>query len=136
VRAFRIAVVAGTAVAVFGLGLAAMFSTGGGTPQTTTEGTIEVGVANRSPYYVSTGTKITIPNVRGESVTQAAQAFFSLGFQIVNVSNLDQPGATPGKVLEQRPAAGSMVPLGNTSLYLTVAGSAPGTVRIVPHTKG
>jgi beta-lactam-binding protein with PASTA domain len=113
-----------------------MFSTGGGTTQTTTEGTIDVGVANRSPYSVNTGTKITIPNVRGESVTQAAQAFFSLGFEIVNVSKLDQPGATPGKVLEQSPAAGSMVPLGNTSIYLTVAGSAPETVRIVPHTKG
>jgi hypothetical protein len=134
VRASRIAAVAGTTIAVFGLGLVALFSTGGGLPQTSTERTIEVGLANRSPYAM--GTKMTIPNVRGESETQAAQAFFSLGFQVVNVSNVDQPGETPRTVLEQVPAAGSKVPLDNSSVYLTVAAPAPGVVRIVPQRSG
>jgi beta-lactam-binding protein with PASTA domain len=126
--------VVGTTVAVFGLGLVALFSTGGGTPQTTTQATIEVGVANGSSYDIETGTKIPIPDVRGESETQAAQAFFSLGYQSVNVSNVHQPGATPGKVLEQMPAPGSKVALG--SVYLTVGSSSAGIVRIVPNTKG
>jgi PASTA domain len=136
VRAFRIAAVVGTTIAVFALGLAALLSTGGGTPQTINQGTIRVGVANRAQNGSSTGSKITIPDVRGESEREAARAFFSLGFQVVNISGELQPGTIPGKVLEQVPAAGSSVRLGNTIVHLTVGSSTPEVIRLVPQTRG
>jgi hypothetical protein len=130
----RIAVGAVT-VAVLGLGLAALFSTGSGSG--TNPATVEVvGVANPPGGITVRQSEITIPNVMGESVTQAAQSFFSLGFEAVYAANIAEPGATPGTVLEQSPAGGSKGTLDETTIHLTIAKSAAGSVRIVPHRKG
>jgi beta-lactam-binding protein with PASTA domain len=138
-RPSRLLAVAAITIAVLVLGLVALFSTGSGTPQTTTANTVWVGISggkNVGSELILGPAEITIPNVKGESETQAAQAFFSLGFQVVNAANIAEPGETPGTVLDQFPAAGTKVDVNQTSVRLTVAASAPGGVRIVPHTKG
>jgi beta-lactam-binding protein with PASTA domain len=92
---------------------------------------VEIGVANTSVQ-----SEITIPIVRGETGPQASQEFFSLGFQAVYVTNITQPGAKAGTVLEQMPAAGSRGKLDDTTIHLTIAASGPGSVRFIPHPKG
>ncbi len=129
-RLSRIIIVAVTA-AVLGLGLTALFSASGGTTQTNSVATVEIGVANPSIQ-----SEITVPNVRGETGAQASQAFFALGFQVVSAANITQPGAKAGTVLEQVPAAGSKVALDDTTVHLTIAASGPSSVRFVPHRKG
>ena len=114
-RLSRIIIAAVTA-AVLGLGLTALFSASGGTTQTNSVATLEVGVANPSIQ-----SEITVPNVRGETGAQASQAFFALGFQVVSAANITQPGAKAGTVLEQVPAAGSKVALDDTTVHLTIA---------------
>ena len=128
----RIAVAAVT-VAVLGLGLLALFSTSSGTNPPKVE---VVGLANPPGGPTSQQAEITIPNVRGESATQASQAFFSLGFQLVYGASIAEPGVTPGTVLEQTPAAGSMKTLDDTSIHLSIAESSAGSVRIIPHRPG
>jgi hypothetical protein len=105
VRPSRILIAVVTA-AVLGLGLTALFSAGGGTTQTNSVTTVEIGVANPSVQ-----SEITVPDVRGETGAQASQSFFALGFQAVYAANITQPGAKAGTVLEQVPAAGSKVAL-------------------------
>lgn len=124
-------IIAAVTVAVLGLGLTALFSAGGGTTQTNSVATVEVGVANTSVQ-----SEVTVPDVRGETEAQASQAFFSLGFQAVYAANSIQPGARAGTVLEQTPAAGSRVALDSTTIHLTIAASGPGSVRFVPHRTG
>jgi beta-lactam-binding protein with PASTA domain len=126
----RILIAAVTA-AVLGLGLTALFSAGGGTTQTNSVATVEIGIANPSVH-----SEITVPDVRGETGAQASQAFFALGFQAVYAANTTQPGAKAGTVLEQVPAAGSKVALDDTTIHLTIAASGPGSVRFVPHRRG
>jgi hypothetical protein len=126
----RIAVAAVT-VAVLGLGLAALFSTGSGTNPPTVEF-----VGFPPGGLTAPQAEITIPNVIGESAAQASQAFFSLGFQVVDAATIAEPGETQGTVVEQMPGAGSMTTLGDTSIHLSIAGSAAGIVRIIPHRTG
>ncbi len=128
----RIAVAAVT-VAVLALGLAALFSTGRGTNPPTVE---FVGVANPPGGLTAPQAEITIPNVIGESAAQASQAFFSLGFQVVDAATIAEPGETPGTVVEQMPGAGSMTTLDDTSVHLSIAQSATGSVRIIPRRTG
>lgn len=118
-------------LAVFALGLTALFSAGGGTAQTNALPTVEIGVA-KTPVQSA----ITIPNVKGETVVQASQTFFDLGFQAVYAANVNAPGERAGTVVEQMPAAGSRGTLVDTSVHLTVAASNRGAVRFVPHRKG
>ena len=120
------------AAAVLGVGLAALFSTGSGTTPPTVE---VVGVANAPGGPTARQAEITIPNVIGESAAQAAQAFFSLGFEVVDAANVAEPGQTPGTVVGQMPAAGSMTTLAATSIHLSIAEGAAGSVRIVPHAR-
>jgi beta-lactam-binding protein with PASTA domain len=130
-RLSRIIIAAVTA-AVLGLGLTALFSAGGGTTQTNSVATVEIGVTNPSVQ-----SEITVPEVRGETGSQASQAFFALGFQAVYAANVTQPEAKAGTVLEQVPAAGSKVALDDTTIRLTIATSgAPSSVRFVPHRRG
>ena len=124
-------IVAAATVVVLGVGLAALFSAGGGSTQTKAVTTVEVGVANTSAQ-----SEITIPDVRGETGPQASQAFFALGFQSVYAANITQPGAKPGIVLQQEPLAGSKVTLANTTIHLMIAASSPGSVRYLPHRSG
>ena len=129
-RPSRIIIAAVTA-AVLGLGLTALFSAGGGTTQTNSVATVEVGEAKPSIQ-----SEITVPNVRGETGVQASQAFFALGLQAVYAADITQPGAKAGTVLEQLPAAGSRVALDDTAIHLTIAASGPSSVRFVPHRRG
>jgi PASTA domain len=128
-RLSRTTIAAVTAL-VLGLGLTALFSASGGTPQSDSVAPVEIGVANTSIQ-----SEITVPNVRGEAGTQASQAFFALGFQAVSAANITQPGAKSGTVLEQVPAAGSKVALDDTTIHLTIAAS-PSSVRFVLHRRG
>jgi len=129
-RPSRILIAAVTA-AVLGLGLTALFSAGGGTTQTNSAATVEIGTAHPSVH-----SEITVPDVRGETGAQASQAFFALGFEAVYAANVAQPEAKAGTVLEQEPAAGSKVALDATTVHLTIAASGPGSVRYVPHRRG
>jgi PASTA domain len=130
-RLSRIIIAAVTA-AVLGLGLTALLSTGSGTTQANSVTTVELGVTPPSIHL----SEITVPDVRGETGTQASQAFFSLGFQAVYAANITQPGAKAGTILEQVPAAGSKVALDDTTIHLTIAASGPSSVRFVPHRRG
>ena len=58
------------------------------------------------------------------------------GSRSVYAANITQPGAKAGTVLEQVPAAGSKVALGDTTIHLTIAASGPSSVRFVPHRSG
>jgi hypothetical protein len=123
-------VIAAVTVVVLGLGLTALFNAGG-TTQTNSVATVNIGVAN-TPVQ----SEITIPNVRGEPAAQASQAFFSLGFEAVYAANITEPGEEAGTVVEQMPAAGSRGTLDNTTIHLMIAASGPGNVQLVPHPKG
>ena len=128
-------VVAVVTLFVLWLGLAALYSTGGGSG--TNPSTEEVvGVANPPGGIAVQQSGITIPNVMGESVTQAARSFFSLGFQAVYAASIAEPGATPGTVLQQSPAGGSNRTLDDTTIHLTIAETAASSVRIVAHRNG
>ena len=98
-------IVAAVTATVLGLGLTVLFSAGGGTTQTNSVATVEIGVA-----HPSIQSEITVPNVRGETGAQASQAFFALGFQVVYAANITQPGAKAGTVWSKCPPRGRRSP--------------------------
>jgi len=137
VRKSHLVVIAATAL-VLGLGLTALFvgtsgETGptptatvrpyvrleiqGGTTGTTFNCGEGSGVAS-APGAVA-GTTVTVPNVVGESMTKAETALYCAGFKYT-VLSVPTQSAPAGSILDQSPAAGTVMELPGT-VHLTVA---------------
>ncbi len=136
-RLSRLMVVPAATLVVLGLGLSALFLGTSGTKLPTRTVTSWVG-DSAQPKPTSTnfdcgrgsetvappgaavaGATVTVPNVVGESTTQAETALHCAGFKYTLLSVPTQ-SAPAGSILDQSPAAGAMTELPGT-VHLTVA---------------
>ena len=138
VRKSHLFVIAATAL-VLGLGLSALFlgTSGetGPTPTTTVRPYVGVEIQGGTtgttfdcgegsgvvapPGAAVAGVTVTVPNVVGESMTKAETALSCAGLEYTLLS-VPTPSAPAGSILDQSPAAGTMMELPGT-VHLTVA---------------
>jgi serine/threonine-protein kinase len=89
---------------------------------------ISLPVGSRVTLFVSSGkAKVSVPDVTGQKQDAATATLKGAGFQ-VSTTNQTSQTATPGTVLSQNPAGGSMAPLGST-VKLVIA-QAPKKVQV------
>ena len=97
-------------VVVLGLGLAALFSTGGATGPSSTTATTSVFRSSETPPTVHAHgagpVTITVPDVRGESKAEAVSELTSIGLDVQTSSACC---GTRGYVASQAPGSGSKV---------------------------
>jgi serine/threonine-protein kinase len=96
-----------------------------------------VPVGSNVTLFVSTGpAQVKIPNVTGESLSQAKSDLHAAGFDSVTTST-QTSSATPGTVINQSPSGGTLAVPSSTTVSLVVA-TAPKTPpkKTVPDVKG